>query len=46
MEDEVIEYLNQNFSTIESLANLEKAILEFDTEIQCVDLEIKSVIRE
>mgnify|MGYP000898210089 CR=1 FL=1 len=37
MDDEVIEYLNQNFGTLESLAGLEKAIQEFDMEISCVD---------
>lgn len=46
MDSEVTEYLNQNFSTLESLTNLEQAIAEFDTEIACVDSEIKSVIRE
>ncbi len=46
MDDEVIEYLNQNFGTLESMAGLEKAILDFDLEIQCVDTEIKNVIRE
>lgn len=46
MDDEVIEYLNQNFGTLESMAGLEKAILDFDLEIYCVDTEIKNVIRE
>lgn len=46
MDEEVIEYLNQNFGTLESLTGLEKAIQDFDAEILCVDSEIKSVIRE
>jgi len=33
MDEEVIEYLNQNFGTIESLSGLEKAISDFDSEI-------------
>jgi hypothetical protein len=46
MDEEVTEYLNQNFGTLDSLVNLEQAIADFDTEIACVDSEIKSVIRE
>ena len=46
MDEEVIEYLNQNFGTLESLDHLEQAINDFDTEIAVVDTEIKSVIRD
>jgi hypothetical protein len=37
MDEEVIEYLNQNFSTLESLSGLEGAIAEFENEITMVD---------
>ena len=46
MYEEVIEYLNQNFGTLESLDGLEKAISDFDNEIAVVNQEVKAVIRE
>ena len=46
MDEEVIEYLNQNFGTLESLDGLEKAISDFDNEIAVVNQEVKAVIRE
>ena len=42
----MLEYLNQNFATLDSLQGLEKAIQDFDQEIAIVDSEIKTVIRE
>jgi hypothetical protein len=37
MDEEVLEYLNQNFGTLESLSGLDKAIADFETEISFVD---------
>jgi hypothetical protein len=38
--------LNETFGSLESLSGLEKAMQDFDAEIQMVDSEIKQVIRE
>jgi len=43
---EIIEYLNTNFSTIESLENVDSVIGELNTQITDIDHQLKDVIRE
>ena len=43
---EIIEYLNTNFGTIESLENVDGVIGELNTQISQVDEQLKEVIRD
>ena len=43
---EIIEYLNSNFSTIESLENVDTVIGELNSQISEIDDQLKDVIRE
>ena len=43
---EIIDYLNTNFSTIESLENVDSVIGELNTQITEVDDQLKEVIRD
>lgn len=43
---EIIDYLNGNFGTIESLENVDSIIGELDTQITEIDVELKDVIRD
>ena len=43
---EIIDYLNSNFGTIESLENVDSIIGELNTQITEIDDELKDVIRD
>ena len=43
---EIIEYLNTNFGTIESLEGVDTVIGELNTQITEVDEQLKEVIRD
>ena len=43
---DVIEFLNENFSTVESLDNIDTTILELNKQIGSIDDQLKEVIRD
>ena len=43
---DVIDYLNTNFNTIESLDNVDATIMELNNQISSIDDQLKEVIRE
>lgn len=43
---DVINYLNENFSTVESLDNVDAIILQLDGQIKGIDEQLKDVMRD